>query len=114
MVAGGQQIYLNPDGSLRFTATHSMAMAPDSIQCPLAFADVTTDVSEVTVHGFGATSFAACPMLNSTRVPEQWQVYVNIRNASVPLPDATISSCLEFEAVGVRFVGETPAAYGYV
>lgn len=114
MVAGGQQVYLKPDGSLRFTASHSVAMAPGSIQCPLTFADVTTDVSEVSVHRLGATSFTACPMINSTRVPEQWQVYVNIRNATVPIPGDDISSCLDFDAVGVRYIGDTPAAFGYV
>lgn len=89
-------------------------MAPGSIPCPLAFANVTNDMSEVTIHGFGATSFTACPMVNSTRVPEQWQVYANIQNASVPQLGTNVSSCLDFKVFGVKYIGDTPTAYGYV
>lgn len=92
-----------------------MAMAPGSIQCPITYKGVGDDVSEAYLHGFGASGFMACPMVNSTNVPEQWQVYVNTSNASVPILNGTASSCLEFEAFGVKFdLGKTPAAYGYL
>lgn len=114
-MAGGQQVYLDPDGSLRFTASHSAAIAPGSISCPLKSEIFNSELSEVLVSGFGATTFMACPMINSTRVPEQWQVYANIPNATVPLLHANSSSCLAFEAIGVKVdLGDSPAAYGYV
>lgn len=90
-------------------------MAPDSIQCPLSFKEYGDDVSEASIHGFGATSFMACPMIGNEQIPQQWEVYANITNATVPLRNATTAPCLSFEAIGVKYnLGKTSAAFEYV
>lgn len=90
-------------------------MAPDSIQCPLTFKEYGEDVSEASIHGFGARGFMACPMIGDEQIPEQWEVYADISNATVPLRNGTTFSCLSFEAIGVKYnLGKTPAAFGYL
>lgn len=112
---GGQDIYLAPDGSLRYTPPHSVYMVPGSLSCPLSFTKAKdSDASEVMVAGFGATGFMACPMLSSKRVPQQWQVYANTLNASVPLRHGNSSSCWVFEAVGIeKQISHYAAAWEY-
>ncbi|KAK5090842.1 hypothetical protein LTR05_001019 [Lithohypha guttulata] len=103
VVPGGQSIYLAPDGELKYTPPHSAYMVPGSISCPLSYTEVRdSDASEVRIAGFGATSFMACPMLTTTRVKQQWQVYANTLNASTPLRHENDTTCWVFEAVGVE------------
>lgn len=92
-----------------------MYMGPDAIACPLSFKEYGDDVSEAIIHGFGAKGFMACPMIGDVHIQEQWEVYANIANATVPLRNETSSSCLTFEAIGVKYnLGRTPAAFGYL
>lgn len=116
-VSGGQQIYLAPDGSLRYIQAHSMNMRSGSLQCPLSFTQVRddSDASQIMISGFGSRGFMACPMLSSQSGQQQWQVYANIPNATVPLLRSNASSCLEFEAIGVeKELGHSPAAWQYI
>lgn len=85
-------------------------MMPGSILCPLSFTSVRdSDATKVMVAGFGATTFMACPMLSSMNVKQQWQVYANTPNASVPLRQGNSSSCWPFEAVGIEKEVALPA-----
>lgn len=90
-------------------------MAPGSIQCPLAFEEYGDNVSEALIHGFGAKGFMACPMIGDVQIPEQWEVYADVPNTTVPLRGRNASSCLSFEAIGVNYnLGNNPAAFGYL
>lgn len=90
-------------------------MGPDAIQCPLTFQDYGKDLSEAYIHGFGATGFMACPMIGDEHIPEQWEVYANIPNATLPLRNGTTLSCLYFEVIGIKYnLGNTTAAFGYL
>ena len=115
-VPGGQSVYLAPDGSLRYTQPHSQYIIPGSLICPLSFTEVRdSDASKVLVAGFGSTGFMACPMLSSNRVRQQWQVYANTVNASVPLRHGNSSSCFDFEAIGIeKTMDASEIAWEYV
>lgn len=114
---GGQQIYLSPDGSLRYTQAHSIHMPLGSIQCPLSYTPVrgAEDAMDVTINGFSATGFMACPQLpNYSYARQQWMVYANMVNATTPLK-GNISNCTPFEVAGFEVqLGHTPAAWQYL
>jgi len=116
-VPGGQEIYLAPDGSLRYTQAHSENMPAGSVQCPLSYTPVrgTSDAVEVTINGFGTTGFMACPLLSDDlRDPQQWMVYVDMANATTPLK-GNILTCTPFDVAGFEVqLGHSPAAWQYV
>lgn len=114
-VPGGQQIYLSPDGQLKYTAPHSAFMTPGAIACPLVFHTRVDEIgnAEVTTYGFDATGFMACPMLSNAAY-QQWQVYANLPNATVPLLHHNASECTSFVMRGVNvLLGDKPAAWQY-
>ncbi|KAJ5115329.1 hypothetical protein NUU61_001088 [Penicillium alfredii] len=103
-VPGGQQVYVDPTGALRYTQAHSAAIPPGSARGPFTY---QTHPGNTANHfynftGWGANGFMACPAKNS-----QWQVFANVQNATVPLGDR--KACLPFHALADPYKGAAAA-----
>ncbi|KGO73251.1 hypothetical protein PITC_002820 [Penicillium italicum] len=130
-VPGGQAIYVDNKGALRFTSPHSAYEPAGSSNGPFEYIPGTS-FGHWNFKGLGASGFMACPTTNGTitngtsnygttnyrrsrrgaaAVP-QWQVYAALKNATVPL--GKVEDCLEFDALAVSVNTTTPAAWEYI
>ncbi|KAL3435546.1 hypothetical protein BDV09DRAFT_167254 [Aspergillus tetrazonus] len=104
VVPGGQQIYVDPTGALRFTQAHSAYIPPGSSLGPFEY--IPGPEGSVFGHymysGWGASGFMACPTEDN-----RWKVFGALGNATVPSGD--VEDCLGFSAIAVpsELVGQT-------
>ncbi|RHZ65698.1 putative IgE binding protein [Aspergillus thermomutatus] len=101
LVPGGQQIYASPDGAVHYTQAHSAFIPPGSSTGPFFQADGVWHFT-----GLGARDFMACPTAN-----HRWEVFVALRNATVPLGNVT--ACLPFVAMAIPFLAPEAGAFQY-
>ncbi|PKX95949.1 putative IgE-binding protein [Aspergillus novofumigatus IBT 16806] len=85
-VPGGQRIYVDPRGALRFTTAHSGYIPPAPPP--------------------GASGFVACPKSNGTAT--HWQVYASVANVTGS------AECLGFDALAVPSNDTRAAAWEYI
>ncbi|PKY04708.1 hypothetical protein P168DRAFT_137771 [Aspergillus campestris IBT 28561] len=105
MVPGGQRIYVDPTGALRFTQAHSGAIPPGSAIGPFEYTPGDS-YGRFTFTGFGADGFMACPAED-----DRWQVFAAIQNATVPGGD--VGACLGFSAIAPTAQHQGFAAWQY-
>ncbi|KAI9369309.1 hypothetical protein BJX61DRAFT_545698 [Aspergillus egyptiacus] len=107
VVPGGQQIYVSPEGALKFTQAHSAYIPPGSSYGPFEY--VPGAPGSVFGHyvysGWGTSGFMACPTED-----DRWQVFAALQNATVPSGD--VADCLGFSAMAVP-TNQTGAAWQY-
>ncbi|KAK7902893.1 hypothetical protein LTR67_002539 [Exophiala xenobiotica] len=95
VVPGGQQVFVTPHGELGYTQAHSSFRPVGSILCPFVYMKrQDAPFGMLSTQAFGATGFMACPAEGNT-----WQVFANLRNATVPGGDVT--QCLGFGAIAI-------------
>ncbi|KAL2852530.1 hypothetical protein BJY01DRAFT_208034 [Aspergillus pseudoustus] len=107
-VPGGQQIYVSPEGALKFTQAHSMNIPPGSSYGPFEYVPGAADqpFGHYVYSGWGASGFMACPTDDN-----KWQVFAALRNATVPSGD--VADCLGFSAIAVP-TNQTGNAWQYI
>ncbi|KAJ5475757.1 hypothetical protein N7475_001486 [Penicillium sp. IBT 31633x] len=120
-VPGGQAIYVDPKGALRFTSPHSAYEPAGSSDGPFAYTPGTS-FGHWTYSGQGASGFMACPTTNGTAgyrrsrrgaaPAPKWQVYAALKNATVP--SGNVDDCLGFDALAVSVNSTAPAAWEYI
>lgn len=101
-VPGGQQVYVGPQGGLRFTQAHSAFIPPGSDVGGMIY-EPGKPYSHLTFKGFGANGLMACP----TKTNHHWQVFAAMDNATVPT--GNVNDCLGFDAVALTYSGPVPA-----
>ncbi|KAL3476771.1 hypothetical protein BJX99DRAFT_227284 [Aspergillus californicus] len=108
VVPGGQQIYVSPEGALKFTQAHSMNIPSGSSLGPFAYVPGPPGsyFGHYEYTGQGSSGFMACPTDNA-----EWQVYAALQNATVPSGD--VGDCLGFSAIAVP-TNQTGAAWQYI
>ncbi|KAL2868756.1 putative IgE binding protein [Aspergillus lucknowensis] len=96
VVPGGQQIYVSPEGALKFTQAHSAYIPPGSSYGPFAYVPGAPNqpFGHYNYTGWGASGFMACPTED-----ENWQVFAALKNATVP--SGNVADCLGFSAIAV-------------
>lgn len=119
-VPGGQAIYVDPKGALRFTVPHSAYEPAGSSDGPFTYIPGKS-FGHWTYHGQGASGFMACPTngtagshhsrRDAASTPK-WQVYAALRNATVP--SGNVRDCLGFDALAVAANSTSPAAWEYI
>jgi len=106
MVPGGQQLYITPQGEIGYTEAHSALIPAGSLSCPFTYFKAPgATFGYLGSQGFGATGLMACPTNGHL-----WQVFANMRNATVPL--GNVSQCLGFDALALDF-SENYGAWEY-
>lgn len=72
-----------------------------------------SNIYQTVVNAWDADGLMACPPSSNT-TEQQWQVFVNTKNASVPNGD--ISTCLDFDGLVTKtdFGGDPAAAWQYI
>lgn len=106
-VPGGQQVYVDPKGAVRFTSPHSAYMPPGSVTGPFEYTAPVPNGNNLgswTFKGQGASGFMACPTED-----KRYQVFAARKDAEVPGNDT--SKCLGFNAATSQFNGT--AAWEY-
>lgn len=107
MVPGGQQVYVGPQGGLRFTQAHSAFIPRGSSLGPFKYKPESDEpFGQYLFKGWGASGFMACP----TKHGDRWQVFAAIQNATVPT--GNVNDCLGFFAAAVTHKGP-PSAWEY-
>ncbi|KAH1576169.1 hypothetical protein KXX28_006976 [Aspergillus fumigatus] len=104
-VPGGQRIYVDPRGALRFTTAHSGSIPPGSSTGPFVHS-AGTPFGHFAYKGQGAKGFIACPKSNGTAT--HWQVYASVANV------ASGAECLGFNALAVPSNDTRAAAWEYI
>ncbi|KAL2815618.1 hypothetical protein BDW59DRAFT_153715 [Aspergillus cavernicola] len=96
VVPGGQQIYVSPQGALKFTQAHSMNIPPGSSYGPFEYIPGApgSAFGYYTYSGWDTDGFMACPTDDS-----KWQVFAALQNATVP--SGSVGDCLGFSAIAV-------------
>ena len=114
VVPGGQAIYVDPKGALRFTTPHSAYEPAGSSDGPFAYTPGTT-FGHWSYTGQGASGFMACPSSNGTvttrrarraAAAPKYQVFAALQNATVP--SGNVADCIGFDALAVAANGTTP------
>ncbi|KAH3014434.1 hypothetical protein KXW60_008300 [Aspergillus fumigatus] len=111
MVPGGQQIYVDPSGAVKFTTAHSASMPPGSTVEGFSYTS-GDPLGHWNFSGQGATGFMACPTQGDAPVP--YQVFAAISSATVPT--GNVADCLGFDAAAIAWTpsqGQTAAAWQY-
>jgi len=125
-VPGGQAIYVDPRGALRFTQAHSAYEPTGSSQGPFVYTPPSSPSSTFghwSYTGAGASGFMACPVpaKNATAVPfrsrvaaaaTQYQVFAALRNATVPT--GNVNDCLGFDALAIPANSTKGMAWQYI
>ncbi|KAF7158076.1 hypothetical protein CNMCM5623_002588 [Aspergillus felis] len=104
-VPGGQVIYVDPRGALRFTTAHSAYIPAGSSTGPFVYT-AGTPFGHFAYQGQGADGFAACPKSNGTAT--HWQVYAAVANVTGG------AECLGFDALAVPSNDTRAAAWEYI
>ncbi|OCT54605.1 hypothetical protein CLCR_03078 [Cladophialophora carrionii] len=103
LVPGGQQIYVTPRGELGYTQAHSVSMPPGAVSCPFTYTKAPgAYIGRLLMSigaPFGITGFMACP----TRSRGIYQVFGNLKNATVPL--GNVSQCIGFDPLAADAPG---------
>ncbi|CAI7645928.1 unnamed protein product [Penicillium glandicola] len=120
-VPGGQAIYVDDKGALRFTSPHSAYEPTGSSDGPFVYTPGAS-FGRWSFSGQGASGFMACPTINATAgyrrsrrgvvVTPQWQVYAALKNATVP--SGKVDDCLGFDALAVAVNTTLPVAWEYI
>lgn len=105
-VPGGQQIYVDAIGALRFTTPHSGYMGKDASTGPFTYTP-GNPIGHYVYKGQGTSGFMACPTKD-----DKWQVFASLQNATVPMGD--VSECLGFSAMAVQGKQNGTAAWEYI
>ena len=97
-VPGGQTIYSTSDGQIHYSVAHSIAWPYTTNQtasaCPFVYNSTGGNYGELSPSpwAFGAHCLMACP------TPEDsWQVFLGLRNATVPSGET--ADCFTFDAM---------------
>jgi hypothetical protein len=106
-VPGGQQIYVSPEGALKFTQAHSANIPPGSSRGPFEYVPGAANqpFGHYVYSGWGASGFMACPTEDS-----KWQVFAALQNATVP--SGNVEDCLGFSAIATP-TNQTGNAWQY-
>ncbi|KAL2852991.1 hypothetical protein BJX68DRAFT_48648 [Aspergillus pseudodeflectus] len=106
-VPGGQQIYVSPEGALKFTQAHSASIPAGSSRGPFEYVPGAANqpFGHYVYSGWGASGFMACPTEDS-----KWQVFAALQNATVP--SGNVKDCLGFSAIATP-TNETGNAWQY-
>ncbi|EKV12358.1 IgE binding protein, putative [Penicillium digitatum] len=125
-VPGGQAIYVDNKGALRFTSPHSAYEPAGSSNGPFEYTPGTS-FGHWNFKGRGAHGFMACPTTNSTTsansttsyrrsrrgaATPRWQVFAALKNATVP--SGKVQDCLGFDALAVPVDTTTAVAWEYI
>ncbi|KGO49115.1 hypothetical protein PEXP_011640 [Penicillium expansum] len=120
-VPGGQAIYVDNKGALRFTSPHSAYEPTGSSDGPFEYTPGSS-FGHWSFKGHGASGFMACPTTNATisyrrsrrgaAAAPKWQVYAALKNATVPT--GKVEDCLGFDALTVSVNTTTPVAWEYI
>jgi hypothetical protein len=108
-VPGGQQVYVDRSGALRFTSPHSAYMPPGSSTGPFTYTP-GNPIGHYVYTGQGASGFMACP--KQVGDGKQWQVFAALKNATVP--GGRVADCLGFDAMAVQSGRNGSAAWEYI
>ncbi|OQE93174.1 hypothetical protein PENNAL_c0006G11911 [Penicillium nalgiovense] len=121
VVPGGQAIYVDNKGALRFTSPHSAYEPAGSSDGPFVYTPGNS-FGHWSFKGQGASGFMACPTTNGTSgyrrslrdaaAAPKWQVYAALKNATVP--SGKVDDCLGFEALAVAVNTTSPVAWEYI
>jgi hypothetical protein len=120
VVPGGQAIYVDDKGALRFTSPHSAYEPAGSSDGPFVYTPGSS-FGHWTFKGQGASGFMACPTTNTTVAHRsrrgvasapKWQVYAALQNATVP--SGKVGDCLGFDALAVPANTTSPVAWEYI
>ncbi|RHZ73306.1 hypothetical protein CDV55_104441 [Aspergillus turcosus] len=104
-VPGGQRIYIDPRGALRFTTPHSGYIPRGSSTGPFVYTP-GAPFGHFSYTGNGASGFKACPRRNGTAT--HWQVYAAAANVTGG------AGCLGFDALAVPSNATGAAAWEYI
>lgn len=109
-VPGGQAIYVDSNGALRFTQPHSASMGQGSSTGPFQYTPGSSSgngLGQYAYKGQGASGFVACPTDDN-----KYQVFAGLANITAPKGDA--SDCLGFSALTSVYQGNGTAAWEYI
>ena len=108
-VPGGQAVYVDSNGALRFTTPHSGYMGEGASTGPFEYkpAPSPSGIDHWVYKGQGASGFMACPTDDN-----KWQVFASLQNATVPQGD--VSKCLGFSAMATQTQQNATAAWEYI
>ena len=101
-VPGGQQVYVDINGALRYTVAHSNVIPEGGLN--QTFSLFRGKPTYFTFSGVGkASGFLACPLpFNST----VWQVYADLPSLTDEnIVSQNISACLGFDALVTNYRG---------
>ncbi|KKY14317.1 putativebinding protein [Phaeomoniella chlamydospora] len=112
-VPGGQQIYLETTGALRYTVPHSGAIPSDAAANPIIYTASEQGSSSVFTGSIstsspGSTGLIACPV-SGYNPAGAYQVYANTDDLAAP--SGNNEDCLSFEAVTLAYNGTTAWEY---
>ncbi|KAJ5205332.1 hypothetical protein N7491_004045 [Penicillium cf. griseofulvum] len=119
-VPGGQAIYIDDKGALRFTSPHSAYEPAGSSDGPFVYTPGSS-FGHWNYKGQGASGFMACPTTNSAvghrsrrgvASAPKWQVYAALQNATVP--SGNVGDCLGFDALAISVNTTSPVAWEYI
>ncbi|KAL2217023.1 IgE-binding protein [Thermoascus aurantiacus ATCC 26904] len=112
-VPGGQKIYVDPSGALRFTQAHSANIPAGSSQGPFTYT-AGNPFGKYTYDGEGAKGWMACPLQNKVKGQLIYQVFVNMPNAKPPT--GKVEDCIGFDALAKPYESKnnTAAAWQYI
>ncbi|KAF7117644.1 hypothetical protein CNMCM5793_006767 [Aspergillus hiratsukae] len=111
MVPGGQQIYVDPSGAVKFTIAHSANIPAGSATEGFTYTP-GQPFGNWNFKGLGANGFMACPTTGDAPAP--YQVFAAMSNAKVPT--GNVADCLGFNAAAIAWTppaGQTAAAWQY-
>ncbi|KAI4166452.1 MAG: hypothetical protein LQ343_008040 [Gyalolechia ehrenbergii] len=105
VVPGGQQIYVAPNGALKYTIAHSSSYPTGSalmtFNATLGGSDGS--LGHFTFEGLGATGFVACPVT----ADGPYQVFADVEGLSdKDVPGGRKDECLGFSALTAPYSGD--------
>ncbi|KAI4113551.1 MAG: hypothetical protein LQ345_005495 [Seirophora villosa] len=112
VVPGGQQVYVAPNGALRFTTAHSAYVpagsAIDGFNATVG--EINGSLGRFTFNGLGADGFLACPV--NADGTEPYQVFANVKGLSDhDVPGECKDKCLGFSALTGPYKADDPSAF---
>jgi hypothetical protein len=107
MVPGGQAIFVDPKGALRFTAPHSAYEPAGSSDGPFTYTPGNS-FGHWSYEGQGASGRRS----RRNAAAPKWQVYAALQNATVP--SGSVSDCIGFDALAVADNSTVPATWEYI
>ncbi|KAL8959439.1 MAG: hypothetical protein Q9193_003699 [Seirophora villosa] len=112
IVPGGQQVYVAPNGALRFTIAHSAYVpagsAIDGFNATVG--EINGSLGHFTFNGLGADGFLACPVNADGKGP--YQVFANVKGLSdKDVPGGCKDKCLGFGALTAPYKADDQSAF---